>query len=49
MALIDLSNYATTLIQSTQGRAGTPDGNVFFDKANGLIEFIPLMKSPHLI
>jgi len=39
--LIDLSNYATTLIQSTQGRAGTPDGNIFFDKANGLIEFIP--------
>ena len=40
MALIDLSNYATTLIQSTQSRAGTPDGNVFFDKASGLIEFI---------
>ena len=42
MALIDLSNYSTTLIQSTQGRAGTPDGNVFFDRANGLIEFIPV-------
>jgi hypothetical protein len=41
MALIDLSNYATTLIQSTQGRSGTPDGNVFFDTASGLIEFIP--------
>lgn len=41
MALIDLTNYATTLIPSTQGRAGTPDGNVFFDTANGLIEFIP--------
>lgn len=40
MAQIDLSNYATTLIQSTQGRAGTPDGNIFFDKASGLIEFI---------
>lgn len=38
--LIDLSNYATLLVQSTQGRAGTPDGNVYFDKASGLIEFI---------
>lgn len=40
MALIDLSNYDTTLVQSTQGRSGTPDGNVFFDTANGKIEFI---------
>lgn len=40
MALIDLSNYATTLKQSTVGRAGSPDGNVFFDKATGKIEFI---------
>ncbi len=40
MAVIDLSNYATTLVQSTQGRGGTPDGNVFFDTANGKIEFI---------
>jgi len=38
--LIDLSNYDSLLVQSTQGRAGTPDGNVFFDVANGLIEFI---------
>ncbi len=38
--LIDLSNYDTLLIQSTQGRAGTPDGNVFFDTTNGTIEFI---------
>jgi len=42
MATIDLSNYATTLVQSTAGRAGTPDGNVFFDKTNGLLEFIPV-------
>lgn len=41
MATIDLSNYATTLIQSSQGRAGTPDGNVFFD-TTGKIEFIPV-------
>ena len=38
--LIDLSNYDTLLVQSTQGRLGTPDGNVFFDKTNGKIEFI---------
>ncbi len=38
--LIDLSNYDTMLVQSTQGRAGTPDGNVYFDKANGKVEFI---------
>jgi hypothetical protein len=40
MALIDLSNFATTLIQSTQGRAGTPDGNIFFDVTTGLIQFL---------
>ena len=38
--LIDLSNYDTLLVQSTDGRAGTPDGNVFFDKASGKLEFI---------
>ena len=37
MSQIDLSNYDTTLVQSTQGRAGTPDGNIFFDKATGKI------------
>lgn len=40
MAIIDLSNYATTLVPSTQGRAGTPDGNVFFDTATGKMEFL---------
>jgi hypothetical protein len=38
--LIDLSNYDTLLVQSTQGRAGTPDGNIFFDTTNGRIEII---------
>jgi hypothetical protein len=38
--LIDLSNYDTHLVQSTQSRSGTPDGNVYFDKTNGKIEFI---------
>lgn len=40
MALIDLSNYAANLVQSSQGRAGTPDGNVYFDTTGGTIEFI---------
>jgi len=39
-ALIDLSNYNTLLVQSSAGRAGTPDGNIFFDVANGLVEII---------
>lgn len=38
--LIDLSNYDSLLVQSTEGRSGTPDGNVFFDVASGKIEFI---------
>lgn len=40
MATIDLSNYSVELYQSSVGRAGTPDGNVFFNLA-GQIEFIP--------
>ena len=40
MALIDLSNYKTTLKQSTLGRGFLPNGNIYFDKANGKIEFI---------
>ncbi len=42
MAIIDLSNYDTTLVQSTDSSSGTPDGNVYFDKATGKIEFIPV-------
>lgn len=38
--LIDLSNYDTMLVQSTDSRAGTPDGNVYFNTTSGLIEFI---------
>ena len=38
--LIDLSNYSTLLKQSTQGRAGSPDGNIYFDTTNGRIEII---------
>jgi len=42
MPTIDLSNYNTVggLVQSSQGRSGTPDGNIFFDVANGRIELI---------
>jgi hypothetical protein len=38
--LIDLSNYGTLLKQSTQGRSGTPNGNIFFDVATGQIQII---------
>lgn len=38
MATIDL--IITNLQQSTQARSGTPDGNIFFDVANGRIEII---------
>lgn len=38
--LITLANFSTLLVQSTQGRAGTPDGNIFFDQANDRIELI---------
>ena len=38
--LIDLSNYDTLLVQSTQGRSGTPDGNIYFDLTSGTIEII---------
>jgi hypothetical protein len=48
MAIIDLTNQATTLVQSTQGRAGTPDGNIYFDKTNGLLEIIPVEELPTL-
>ena len=43
MATIDLTNFDSNtlgLVQSSQGRSGTPDGNVFFDVANGRIELI---------
>jgi hypothetical protein len=38
--LIDETNFDTLLVQSTQGRAGTPDGNIYFDTTNGLVELI---------
>jgi hypothetical protein len=42
MAIIDLTNQATTLVQSTQSRSGVPTGNVYFNKASGLLELIPV-------
>jgi hypothetical protein len=38
--LIDLSNYADLLVQSSIGRVGTPNGNIFFDVANDTLEFL---------
>ena len=38
--LIDETNFKQYLKVSTQGRSGTPDGNVFFDTANDIIELI---------
>lgn len=38
--LITLDNFASLLKESTQGRAGTPDGNVYFDTANDRWELI---------
>ena len=38
--LIDETNFDDYLVQSTQGRAGSPDGNVYFDKDNNCIELI---------
>ena len=50
MALIDLSNYATLLNQSTTGgRTGTPNGNVFFDVTNGRIELITVEEQATII
>lgn len=43
MALIDLSNFDSNtlgLVQSAASRSGAPDGNVFFDVANGRVELI---------
>ena len=38
--LIDLSNFASLLVQSSEGRTETPDGNIFFDVATGNFEII---------
>lgn len=41
MTLIDLSNYDTLLNQSTTGgRSATPNGNIYFDIVNGILEVI---------
>lgn len=38
--LIDHTNFATTLKQSTQPRSGTPDGNWFYDRENNIVQLI---------
>lgn len=40
MALIDHTNYATTLKESTNPRGSSPNGNVYFDVANNEIQLI---------
>src|SRR3990167_3578846 len=40
MTLIDHTNYTTTLQQSTQSRAATPDGNVYFDTTTNEIQLM---------
>ena len=46
--LIDLSNYDTLLVQSATTYSDSPTGNVFFDKANGKIEFISKQTLPEI-
>ena len=46
--LIDLSNYSTLLKESTQGRGGAPDGNIFFNVASGTIELITSESLPQV-
>ena len=46
--LIDLSNNHLYLVRSTQGRAGVPDGNVFFDTTNDTIEFLSATDAPNV-
>ena len=40
MSLIDHTNYATTLKESTNPRGAAPNGNVYFDVANNEIQLI---------
>lgn len=46
--LIDLSNYDTLLKQSTTSRGSTPNGNVYFNKTTGKIEFITKQELPQI-
>jgi hypothetical protein len=48
MAIIDLSNYKDTLAQSTEGRSGNINGNVYFDTTNGKIEFLSAIEAPYI-
>jgi hypothetical protein len=46
MALIDHTNYATKLKESTNPRGSSPDGNVYFDVANNRIQLIGVDELP---
>ncbi len=47
MSLIDLSNYDTTLAQSTAGRVGNINGNIRFD-TTGKIEYLDATEAPFI-
>lgn len=38
--LIDHTNFDDYLVQSTESRSGSPDGNIYFDVENNIIELI---------
>ena len=44
--LIDHTNFDSFLKESTQSRSGSPDGNIYFDTANNLIELIGVDELP---
>jgi hypothetical protein len=46
--LIDQTNFDQYLVQSTESRTGSPDGNVYFDVDNNIIELIGVDELPTL-
>lgn len=45
---ITRDNFTTLLVRSSQGRAGTPDGNIFFDTASDRVEVITAAESANV-
>jgi len=46
--VIDLSNYDSTLVQSTGSRSGNINGNIYFDATNAKIEFLSASEAPYI-
>lgn len=46
--LITLANFDGLLVESAEGRAGVPTGNIYFDQANDRIEVITLEELPQI-